>query len=89
MIHWYIVYNTYIPPGGRYFTVVSPCGMELVFFNASQVLPCYIIKLRSTGFDSKKQSQPQLPPLLQKYQEEENAKDDDAKRKQEKLLARV
>lgn len=88
MIRQYIVYNTYMP-GGRYFTVVSPCGMELVFFNASQVLPCYIIKLRSTGLDNKQQPQHQLPPLLQKYQEEANTEDDNAKRKQEKLLARV
>ena len=61
----------------------------MVFFNASQVLPCYIIKLRSTGLDDKKQLQHQPPPLLQKYQEEANTESDNAKRKQEKLLARV
>jgi len=62
--------------------------MELVFFNASQVLPCYIIRLQDTGLgDDTSHHQP--PPLLQKYQESSNAEDDDAKKKQEKLLARV
>ena len=64
----------------------------MVFFNASQVLPCYIIKLQSsesTGVDHGKQSHHQLPPLLQRYQEEARTESDDAKRKQEKLLARV
>ena len=62
--------------------------MEWVFFNAAQVLPCYIIRLRSTGVDDQ-QPHHQLPPLLQKYQEEANSESDNAKRRQEKLLARV
>ena len=76
----------------RYFTVISPCGKEMVFFNASQVLPCYIIKLQSsesTRVGHGKQSHHQLPPLLQRYQEEARTESDDAKRKHEKLLARV
>lgn len=60
-----------------------------MFFNAAQVLPCYIIKLRDTGSGDKKTETHQLPPQLQKYQEEANTDNDDAKRKREKLLARV
>ena len=72
----------------RYFTVISPSGLEFVFFNAGQVLPCYIIRLRPTGTGDTKAPLHQLPPLLQKYQAEAN-NDDNAKKKQEKLLARV
>ena len=60
-----------------------------MFFNASQVLPCYVIRLRFTGLGDKKAPVHHIPPLLQKYQEEVNTANDDAKRKQEKLLARV
>jgi len=75
-------------PDTRYFTFSSPCGNELVFFNAAQVLPCYVIKLHYGPYN-KQQHPQQLPPLLQKYQEENDEEITDAKKKQEKLLARV
>ena len=75
-------------PDTGYFTFTSPCGNELVFFNATQVLPCYVIKLQHGPIDRQYAVQ-QLPPLLQKYQEENNEDITDVKKKQEKLLARV
>jgi len=59
-----------------------------VFFNATQVLPCYVIKLHYKPANKQYPTQ-HLPPLLQKYQEEDSEDATDAKKKQEKLIARV
>ncbi|XP_065906292.1 uncharacterized protein [Dysidea avara] len=80
--------DNYKKPDSRYFTFTSPCGNELVFFNAAQVLPCYVIKLQHGPIDRQYTVQ-QLPPLLQKFQEENNEDITDVKKKQEKLLARA
>ena len=70
------------------------CGDEWVFFNAAQVLPCYVIKVhyksKSTGW------QPvNPPPLATNLLQKQTDKDEDVpkverdRRKKAKLLARV
>jgi hypothetical protein len=71
------------------------CGEEWVFFNAAQVLPCYVIQL----YESKKPRHGKLPPhppplaagLLQQQQDDdEDVSERERERlKKDKLLARV
>ena len=69
------------------------CGEEWVFFNAAQVLPCYVIQL----YESKRprHAVPHPPPLaaglIQQQQEDDKdvSEKERERQKKDKLLARV
>ena len=70
------------------------CGEEWVFFNAAQVLPCYVIQLH----ESRKPRRDKLPPpmaasLLQQQRQDDDEDDvserERERQKKDKLMARV
>ena len=62
----------------------SCCGNEWVFFNAGQVLPCYVIKVQKC--DPRK---PQPPPLQSLLVTSDSGSDGTVRDKKAALLARV
>ena len=71
------------------------CGEEWVFFNAAQVLPCYVIQVFQ-GRNPKSDQQPVHPPPLaagllqeQTNEDEDMPKVEKERQRKAKLLARV
>ena len=74
----------------RYSCVISSSGLEWVFFNAAQVLPCYVIQVYE---DNKKIDQhfPVPPPLasLAEGSLQRSNSDESPEKKKKRLKARV
>ena len=69
---------------------ISSCGNEWVFFNAAQVLPCYVIQVSASRYVRSHRNPPPLAGLPTKEDDNSDIAATVAlKEKREKLLARV
>ncbi len=82
----YIVNNVIIiiSADSKFYCVMSSCGNEWVFFNAGQVLPCYVIEVSECDKPQKPQ-----PPPLHTLLEEDSKSSGSSRDKKTALLARV
>ena len=89
----YICVDTHTHTGhhSRFHTFVSSCGNEWVFFNAAQILPCYVIQVSSTPGKRSHTSYhpPPLASLLETSHSSEPSDPQEERERKAKLLARV